>query len=461
MHDKCDHCGKETESVKVVIIGAVAAGMSAASKLKRNLKDKVDIVVYEKGDEISYGACGIPFYISDHIKRGQDLIARTAEEFAQSGIPIRTFCEVLHVDTDKKSVQVKDLKSGEEFTDTYDKLVIGSGAAVRHFPPFDKAYDNLFEVRDVSDGTRIKEGLFDETTEHVVIVGAGFIGLEVSEACRRYGKEVTIVELAPHVLQAFDEEVSQALEEELRKNGVNVMTGCKVTELVAEGRRIKAARVEKPDGSSEEIPADMLINSAGIAPATAFIDSVEKARNGAIYVNERMETNVPDVYAAGDCSIMRSGITGEYTYAPLGTNANKQGRIIGDVLAGIEPKPFKLIGSSALRLFGMDAAKVGLSEKEAQARGLDYKAHTITGNSYASYYGPEKLNIKLIYDKSSKRIYGAETWGQGIVVPRANYYAIAIYSGLTVDEMGFMDLCYSPPFSGVWDAALIASNTAK
>ncbi len=446
--------------MKVVIIGGVAAGMSAASKLKRNRKDQVDITVYEKGGEVSYGACGIPFYISDHIKQGRELIARTAEEFSQSGIPIRTYHEVLHVDTDKKSLLVKNLKTGEEFTDVYDKLVIGSGAAVRHFPPFDQAYENLYEIRDVADGTRVKKALNQESNRHVVIVGAGFIGLEVSEACRRYGKEVTVVELADHILSSFDEEVSQALEQEMEKNGVTVKTGCMVTELKAENGRITAAVIRKGE-ETEEIPADMLINSAGIAPATAFIDTVEKARNGAILVNERMETSVPDVYAAGDCSIMRSAITGEYMYAPLGTNANKQGRIIGDILGGVEPKPFKLIGSSALRLFGMDAAKVGLSEKEAKARGLDYKAHTITGNSYASYYGTEKLNIKLIYDRASRKILGAETYGQGIVVPRANYYAIAIYAGLTVDEMGFMDLCYSPPFSGVWDAALIASNTAK
>lgn len=446
--------------MKVVIIGGVAAGMSAASKLKRNLKDQVEIMVYEKGGEVSYGACGIPFYISDHIKQGRDLIARTAEEFSQSGIPIKTYHEVLKVDTDKKTVLVKNLKTGEEFTDSYDKLVIGSGAAVRHFPPFDQAYENLFEIRDVADGTKVKTALFDENNRHVVIVGAGFIGLEVSEACRRYGKEVTVVELADHILSSFDQEVSEALEGEMEKNGVTVKTGCRVTELKGENGRVTAVILQNGD-ETEELPVDILINSAGIAPATAFIDTVEKARNGAILVNERMETNVADVYAAGDCSIMRSGITGEYTYAPLGTNANKQGRIIGDLLGGVEPKPFKLIGSSALRLFGMDAAKVGLSEKEAKAHGLDYKAHTITGNSYASYYGTEKLNIKLIYDKATRKVLGAETWGQGIVVPRANYYAIAIYAGLTVDEMGFMDLCYSPPFSGVWDAALIASNTAK
>lgn len=446
--------------MKVVIIGGVAAGMSAASKLKRNLKDQVDIIVYEKGGEVSYGACGIPFYISDHIKQGKELIARTAEEFSQSGIPIKTYHEVLSVDTDQKTVLVKNLHTGEEFTDSYDKLVIGSGAAVRHFPPFDKQYENLFEIRDVADGTRVKTALQNENNKNVVIVGAGFIGLEVSEACRRYGKEVTIVELADHILSSFDEEVSEALEGELEKNGVVVKTGWKVTSLKEENGHITKAVIQKGD-VQEELPVDILINSAGIAPATAFIQSVEKAKNGAILVNERMETSVPDVYAAGDCSIMKSAITGEYMYAPLGTNANKQGRIIGDILGGVEPKPFKLIGSSALRLFGMDAAKVGLSEKEAKAKGLDYKAHAITGNSYASYYGTEKLNIKLIYDRESRKLLGAETYGQGIVVPRANYYAIAIYSGLTVDEMGFMDLCYSPPFSGVWDAALIASNTAK
>lgn len=446
--------------MKTIIIGGVAAGMSAASKLKRLLKDQVEIVVYEKGGEVSYGACGIPFYISDHIKQGKELIARTAEEFAQSGIPVKTYHEVVKVDPEAKSVTVKNLHTGEVFTDTYDKLVIGSGAAVRHFPPFDQSYENLYEIRDVADGTRVKEALFDENRRHVVIVGAGFIGLEVSEACRHYGKDVTIVELADRILPSFDPEVSAALEAELGKNGVTVRTGTAVTELVAEDGRIRAV-VVKHGGETEEIPADMVINSAGIAPATGFIDGVEKARNGAICVNERMETSLPDIYAAGDCSIMRSAITGEYAYAPLGTNANKQGRIIGDILGGAEPKPFKLIGSSALRLFGMDAAKVGLSEQEAKAHGMDYKAHTITGNSYASYYGTEKLNIKLIYDARTRVVLGAETWGQGIVVPRANYYAIAIYAGLTVDEMGFMDLCYSPPFSGVWDAALIASNTAK
>lgn len=239
--------------MKVVIIGGVAAGMSAASKLKRLLKDQVEIVVYEKGEEVSYGACGIPFYISDHIRQGSELIARTAEEFAKSGIPVKTGHEVTGVDTGKKTVTVKDLKSGEEFTDEYDKLIIGSGAGVRHFPPFDKEYENLYEIRNVADGTGVKNALLDESQKHVVIVGAGFIGLEVSEACRHYGKHVTVVELADHILPAFDTEVSQALKEELEKNGVAVKTGTKVTELIAQGGRIVKARLEGKNESGEAV----------------------------------------------------------------------------------------------------------------------------------------------------------------------------------------------------------------
>ena len=214
----------------------------------------------------------------------------------------------------------------------------------------------------------MKQALLDENQRHVVIVGAGFIGLELSEACRHYGKEVTVVELAEHVLPAFDTEISEALEAELAENGVTVRVGTMVQSLVEEDGRIVRAVLQRGE-ETEEIPADLVINSAGIAPATSFITNVEKARNGAICVNERMETSIPDVYAAGDCSIMKSAVTGDYLYAPLGTNANKQGRIIGDILGGVQPKPFKLIGSSALRLFGIDAAKVGLSEKEAKARG--------------------------------------------------------------------------------------------
>lgn len=446
--------------MKVIIIGGVAAGMSTATKLKRNLGDQVELVVYEKGNEISYGACGIPFYVSDHIKKGEDLIARTPEQFAASGIPVRIHHEVIAVDEAHKTVTVRNLTNQETFTEGYDKLVVGSGAGVNRFAPFNHAYKNLYEIRNVADGTLVKEKLHEESVKDVIVVGAGFIGLEMVEACKKYNKKVVLVELSERILSVMDEEVTSVLTEELIRNDVKVFTGFKGTKLIAEDEVIKQMVIAKGE-ETLTLEADLIINCAGIKPYTDFIKGVDKAPNGAIIVNEDMETSVADIYAAGDCSIMQSSVTGGLLYAPLGTNANKQGRIIADLLGGKERKPFKLVGSSALKLFEVDAAKVGISENEAKRLGLNYKVNTITGNSYASYYGTEKVTIKVVYDAQTRKILGAQTVGSGIVVPRANYYAIAIYSGLTVDEFGFMDLCYSPPFSGVWDVALIASNTAK
>ena len=446
--------------MQVVVIGGVAAGMSAAAKLKRNLRDGVDIVCYAKGGAVSYGACGLPFYVSDHIKTEAELVERRPEQFAESGITVKVHHEVTGVDTAGKTVHVKNLDSGEEFDAPYDKLIIGSGADVKKFPPFDRELDGLCQVRDVDDGNAVKSRLQTGGVTDVVIVGAGFIGLEMVEACKKYAPNVSVVELAPRVLTPLDPEFSQRLEDELVKNGVRVYTGAKVTELESENGKVTAAVVEK-DGAKTSIPCQMVLNCAGIAPATGFIGGVEKSPNGAILVNEKMETSIPDVYAAGDCSVMKHFLTGQYTYTPLGTNANKQGRIIADVLGGKQPKPFALVGCTAMRLFGTDVAKVGLSEEDAARAGLDFKTNTITGNSYASYYGKEKVVVKVVYDAKTRKILGAQTCGQGIVVPRANYYAIAIRAGLTVDEFGFMDLCYSPPFGGVWDAAIIASNTAK
>lgn len=446
--------------MNVVVIGGIAAGMSTASKLKRNLRDEVDIVVYEKGGAISYGACGIPFYVSDRIKDAEQLVAKRPEEFAKNGIDVKVYHEVTSVDTNAKTVAVVNLKTGEKFTRSYDKLIIGSGARVKKFPPFDQEKANLYQIRDVDDGTNVKNELHKEEIKNIVVVGAGFIGLEIVDACRHYGKKVTLIELADRILSAMDPEITELLTAELEKHEVCVKTGCKVSQLICDGDKITQVAIDTPDGT-ESVDADMVINCAGIAPNTEFVDGIEKASNGAIIVNERMETSAGDVYAAGDCSIMKSAVSGELMYAPLGTNANKQGRIIADILGGKEPKPFKLIGSTAIKLFGLDAAKVGISELDAQKLGLNYKANMITGNSYASYYGTEKVSIKVVYDAKTRKILGAQTVGQGIVVPRANYYAVAIYAGLTVDEFGFMDLCYSPPFSGVWDASLIASNTAK
>lgn len=442
--------------MRVLIVGAVAAGMSAASKLRRNLKD-CEIVVYEKSDEISYGACGIPFYVSNHIKKAEDLLARTIEDFKNQDIDVKTFHEVMSVNEKSKTVEIKNLKDNTVFTDKYDKLIIASGARVKVFAPFDRSYDNLCVVRNVADGTKIKQFL-ENGVKNVVVVGAGFIGLEMVEACAFYGAKVTLVELSDRILSTYEKEVTSLLTDELNRKDINVLTSSKLTTINGDDT-IVSVDIDN-NGSMLTIPCDLLINAVGITPNTGFINCVNKL-NDAIIVDDLMRTNVEDIYAAGDCSIMKSSLTNEYLYAPLGTNANKQGRIIADVIANIEPKQLKLIGSSCIKLFDLSAAKVGIGEEEAIKLGLDYKTTLVHANSYASYYGQEKLDIKLIYDPNTKKLLGANTVGAGSVVERANYFAICLTAGLTVDEISFLDLCYSPPFSGVWDASLVAAGTAK
>lgn len=446
--------------MKVVIIGAVAGGMSTAAKLKRNLKDKVEVVVYEKGHEVSYGACGLPFYISDIIKDEKSLYARTVEQFIESGIDLRIHQEVIAVDSSKKQIEVKDLKSGKTITDDYDALVIASGARVNTNGILDVRADNYFGVRTVQQATSIKKLLQSDAVKEVAVIGGGFIGLEMLEAIHHYNKKAILIQREDRVFTTLDHDITEKIESIIKDKGVTLHTDSRILEYIKEGTNVTGIKFQS--GEKEyTISAQLVLNCAGIIPNTEFIDEVEKAENGAIKVNEKMQTSIKDIYSAGDCSIMKSAITNDYVYAPLGTNANKQGRIIADILSGVEPKPFKLLHSTALKLFDYDVASIGITEYQAKKAGMEVKQHKVTANSYAGYYGKEQLDIKVLYDVQSRKILGVQSIGQGTVVPRANYYAIAIYAGLTVDQMGMLDLAYSPPFNGVWDAALIASNTIK
>ncbi|MFV0393582.1 MAG: FAD-dependent oxidoreductase [Coprobacillaceae bacterium] len=446
--------------MKVVIIGAVAGGMSTAAKLKRNLKENVEVVVYEKGNEVSYGACGLPFYVSDIIKDETTLFARTVEQFIESGIDLHVYHEVVSVDSEQKTVTVKNLKNNEESVNNYDVLVIASGARVNRAGILDVSADNYFGVRSVNDAKRIKELLQSETVKEVAVIGGGFIGLEMLEAIHHYGKKASLIQREERIFIALDEDITDKMQSIIEDKGVSVYTNARILKYNKEDNKITSLEVEI-DGVQKTINAQLVLNCAGIIPNTEFINNIDKAPNGAIKVNSNMETSIKGIYSAGDCSIMKSSITEEYVYAPLGTNANKQGRIIADIISGIEPKPFKLLHSTALKLFDYDVASIGVTEAQAKAVGMNVKQHKVTANSYAGYYGKEQLDIKVLYETTTRKIVGVQCIGQGTVVPRANYYAIAIYAGLAVDQMGMLDLAYSPPFNGVWDAALIASNTIK
>lgn len=446
--------------MKVVIIGAVAGGMSTAAKLKRNLKDKVEVIVYEKGEEVSYGACGLPFYISDIIKDEKSLYARTVDQFIESGIDLRVHHEVISVNSSKKMLEIKDLKNNKTITDNYDILVIASGARVNTNGILDISADNYFGVRSVKEATRIKQLLQSDKVKEVVVIGGGFIGLEMLEAIDHYNKKAILIQREDRVFTTLDKDITEKIEAIIKDKGVILHTDTRIIEYIKEGTNITG--ITFVSGEKEyTVSTQLVLNCAGIIPNTEFIKDVDKAENGAIKVDEKMQTSIKDIYSAGDCSIMRSAITNDYVYAPLGTNANKQGRIIADILTGLDPKPFKLLHSTALKLFDYDVASIGITEYQAKKAGMEVKQHKVTANSYAGYYGKEQLDIKVLYDVHTRKILGVQSIGQGTVVPRANYYAIAIYAGLTVDQMGMLDLAYSPPFNGVWDAALIASNTIK
>ncbi len=445
--------------LKVVVIGGNAAGMSAAAKLRRLMPDGVSITALEKSDVVSYAGCGLPYYVSGHIDDADDLVERTAEQFGEQNIEVRVRHKVTAVDLANKVVRGVNVDTDGPFDLPYDTLIVASGARVRRIPPFNQNAENLFVVRTVDDAVSIRDAAHKDDVRRVVVVGAGFIGLEMAEALVKQGKQVLLVEFATRVLTALDPEITDKMTEELISGGVEVRTDSKVAELQLHDGRIVSVVVET-GGKADTVAADMVVNCVGIVPNAEFID-IDKALNGAILVDEHMRTSAPDVYAAGDCSMMKSFLTREHQYAPLGTNANKQGRIIAEHIAGLPPRPFKLLGSSAIRLFDLDIAKVGLSEGDCQRLNLDYKTTAVTANSYASYYGKEKLLIKLVYCAKTGKLFGAQTVGRGVVVPRANYFAIAISAGMTAQEFAYLDLCYSPPFSGVWDASLIAAGTAK
>lgn len=440
--------------MKVAVIGGVAAGMAMASRLKRNMHEQVEINVYEKGSHVSYGACGFPFYIKGHFDEADKLIARSAKQFEENGIHVFLHHEVTKVDPVNKKLIVSHQEG--EFETSYDCLVIASGASVNTFPPFNQAYENLLSLRDLNDAIHIKEYLKKESVENVAIIGGGFIGLEMAEAVLAHNKKVILIEAQDHILKAMDHEISDVLLEELQAHHVKVLLDSKVSSLIGK-ERIEKIMINETIVSD----VDLVINCAGIKPNTAFIDGIEKGGNGAILVNERMETSIKDVYAAGDCSMMKAYLTNEYQYSPLGTNANKQGKLIADVIAGKDIKPFKLLGSMAIRLFNKDAAKCGLSEAEAKKAGIDYQVSIITGNDTASYYSDDQMLIKLIADRKTHQILGAQAVGNGNVSARINYFAIAIANKMTSEEFAYLDLNYSPPFSGVWDVSLIAASTIK
>ena len=443
--------------MKAIVIGGVAAGMSAASKLRR-MKPDAQIVVYERGGFLSYGACGLPYYVGGFNDDPAKMIARTQATYTEMNIQTHLFHEVTHVDPARKTVTVKNLDTGAVFEDAYDVLMVATGcnSVSPKIPGADSPA--VFYLKTMEDGLLLHEILRLRDVARVAVVGGGYIGVEMAEALLHLGKEVVLIEAGNRLLSTFEPEFSELAAQELERNGVKVLVGCRVEEIIDSGTE-RTVRTSQGD-----IACDMIVMSVGVVPATDFLKDtgMRMARNGAILVDREMRTSVDGVYAAGDCAVVYHKLMEEDYFIPLGTYANKCGRIAGGNMAGAHDKFVGALGTAAIKVCGLEMGRTGMSEQDAIRLGVDYRTKLVTAGDHPAYYpDPVKLTIKLIYEARTRKLLGACVTGARSAVMRTDIFAVAIHAGMTTDELGMVDLAYAPPFAGVWDAVHIASNAAK
>ena len=448
---------QQAKTTKTLVIGGVAAGMSAASKLKRaNRESKV--TVYERGERPSYGACGLPYYLSGDNDDYRKMIIRTEEEFSQMGIKVFTRHEVLQIDPNQKQVVVKDLANNRTFTDSYDSLMIATGASpiLPSIPGVQLG--NIYTLKTIEDGVGIKKVLDNPKTQNIVVVGGGYIGIEVVDAILQLGKNIRLIELSDSILANFDFEITDIALQHLRDKGANLNLGEKVERFVG------IDNVEVVQTNKGNYHADLVILAVGVKPETEFLNDsgINLAKNGAIVVDREMKTNIDSVYAAGDCAQVYNAITQGNDFIPLGTNANKCGRLAGENIAGRNSKHIGTLGSAAIKVCELELGRTGLSESQAKNLGVEYTAVFVQSFDRPKYYpAPTQIWVKLICEKVTKRILGAQAIGNKGAVLRINTFAVAIHNKMSADMLGMADLVYAPPFSGVWDVIHIACNAVK
>ena len=431
--------------MKIIIVGGVAGGMSAATRLRR-LKEDAEIIIFEKGPFVSFANCGLPYYVSGEIAEREDLLVQTPESLkARFHLDVRPFHEVTAISPDQHTVTVRH--DGKEFTESYDRLILSPGAKP-FVPPIDglETAENTYTLRNVPDLDEIMLALEKEPKEAVVI-GAGFIGLEMAENLRKRGLNVTIVEKAPHVLPPLDEEMAAFVQAELLKNGIQVITSQSATRFEDKGKVIVLENGQK-------IASDVTILSVGVQPENALAQAagIELGLRGGILVNERYETSQPDIYAVGDAIVVKQEITGEDALISLASPANRQGRQVADVIAGVARKNKGSIGTAIVRAFDMTAASTGLSERILRMNGLPYQVIHVSGKDHAGYYpGATDVTLKLLFEPTSGKIYGAQGVGKKGVDKRIDILATAIKGNLTIFDLPELEFTYAPPFGSAKD----------
>lgn len=446
---------------RVLIIGGVAGGLSAAARAKRVNPD-LDVIVLERDRFVSYGACGLPYLIAGVVPEYQRLIVYTPDYFReQRGIDVRTHTEAVEIRVGERVVIARDRETGETGKIGYDRLVIATGAVPLRPPLPGIERTNVFVLRSLSDGLRLQDMLAREQPRRAVILGAGYIGLEMAEALVARGLQVTLIEALDRVLGGLVEpEVSRLVHEELLAKGVRLLLT--TTALAFDGdAQQRVRRVITSQG--ESIETELVLIGVGIRPHVdlARAAGIALGPTGAIAVDERQETNVIGIYAVGDCSETRHLVTGRPTWMPLGPAANKQGKVAGDNVAGRRATFPGVVGTAVVKVFDLEVARTGLSLAEAQKSGFKARSVVVTAPSRAGYYpGATPLTIALVFDQESHRVLGAQIVGREGAAKRIDVFATALHARLTLEQMAHLDLSYAPPFAPVWDPILIAVAAA-
>lgn len=440
--------------MKIVIIGGVAGGATAAARIRR-LDEKAEIVVFERSGFISYANCGLPYYIGGVIEDESDLTLQTPESFwKRFRVKMNVEHEVIEISPENKTVTVKNLENGEVFTESYDKLLLSPGAKPIK-PGFEGIEsDRIFTLRTVEDTLKIKKYLNAYHPGSAVVVGGGFIGIEVAENLRELGVKVTLVEAADQLMAPFDNDMASFIHAELRKNGIELMLG-----RMVEGFADTDSGIDVRLKDSGTIHTDMVFMAIGVAPETTLARAVglELGIKGSIVVNDRMETSVPDIYAVGDAVQIRNFVTGTDTLISLAGPANKQGRIAADNICGGDSRYTGGQGSSVIKIFDMTAAVTGINEKTARSLGLDTDKVILSPMSHAGYYpGGKVMTMKVLFEKGSYRILGAQIVGFDGVDKRIDVLATAIRAGMKAYELIDLDLAYAPPYSSAKDPVNMA-----
>jgi len=440
--------------MKVIIVGGVAAGATAAARIRR-LDEQAEIIVFERSGYVSYANCGLPYYIGDIITDPEELTLQTPESFfTRFRINMKVRHEVTAIHPERKTVSVKNLETGLEFEESYDKLILSPGAkpAQPRLPGI--GLDKLFTLRTVEDTLRIKEYINKNNPKSAVLAGGGFISLELAENLRKLGMDVTIVQRPRQLMNPFDADMAAFIHSEARKHGLKLALG-----FTVEGFEERDGGVDVLLKDNPPLHADMVVLAIGVSPDTALAKEagLELGVKGSIVVNDRLETSVPDIFAGGDAVQVKHYVSGEDTVISLAGPANKHGRIIADNICGGDSRYLGSQGSSVIKVFDMTAAATGLNETNARKAGLDVDTVILSPMSHADYYpGGKLMTMKVVFEKESYRLLGAQIVGYEGVDKRIDVLATAIHAGLKATQLKNLDLAYAPPYSSAKDPVNMA-----